>query len=297
MAEIEQPRGVRRAGAAYAVAAYTFWGFAPAYFVWIKFAAPLEVVAHRIVWSLPLLALLITAARQWGGLRLLSAADYLRLFICAVLLSANWLTFVYAIHTERIVETALGYYINPLVSIVLGWLVLGESMRVLQWLAAGVAALAVSFEVLMLGEVPWLGLLLAFSFGFYGLLRKQLGVASSLGLGIETVMLAPVALAFIVFWETRAGSGGHDVPDYLLLALGGVVTITPLLWFAAAAVRLPLTVLGFFQYIAPSLSLLLAVVVYGEPVAFSRWVCFGLIWLALAIFTMESVVHSRRARA
>ena len=235
--------------------------------------------------------------RQWRGLRELSSSVYLRLFVCAILLSINWLTFVYAIHTERIVETALGYYINPLVSIVLGWLVLGERMRTLQWLAAGIAALAVSFEVLMLGAVPWLGLLLAFSFGFYGLLRKQLGVASSLGLGVEAAMLAPLALAFIAFWETRADSVSHDFPEYALLALGGVVTITPLLWFAAAAVRLPLTVLGFFQYIAPSLSLLLAVFVYAETVTFSRWVCFGFIWLALAIFTVESVVHSRRARA
>ncbi len=288
----DQPRA---AGAAYAVAAYVFWGLAPVYFVWVKFATPLEVLAHRVLWSLPLLAILITVARQWPGLKALSRKAYAQLAVCAVLLSVNWLTFIYAIHVERISETALGYYINPLVSIVLGWLVLGEKLRPLQWAAAGVAAAAVSYELVMLGELPWLGLLLAATFGFYGLLRKQLGVASSLGLGVEAFMLAPLALGFLLYWETVGNPASHTFNEYALLGLGGAITITPLLWFAAAAVRLPLTILGFFQYIAPSISLVIAVFVYSEPVAASRWVSFGLIWLALAVFSLEGLLHNRRA--
>lgn len=281
-------------GYAYAVASYTFWGVAPVYFVWVKFAAPLEVLAHRVLWSVPLLALLVTLARQWPALRALEYREVLRLAVCAVLLSINWLTFIYAIHMERIAETSLGYFINPLVSIVLGALFLHERMRPWQWLAAGCAALGVSAEVVAVGQLPWLGLTLAFSFGFYGLLRKQLSVPSSVGLAVEAAMVLPFALAYLVYVAGNDLAVERSTAELLLLGLGGLVTVTPLIWFASAAVRIPLTTLSFFQYLAPSISLLLAVYVYGEDVSGPRWLSFMLIWLGLLLFSLEGVWWHRR---
>ena len=283
-------------GYAYAVASYTFWGVAPVYFVWVKFAAPLEVLAHRVLWSVPLLILLVTVARQWPALRALQQREVLRLAICAVLLSINWLTFIYAIHIERIAETSLGYFINPLVSIVLGALFLNERMRAWQWVAAGCAAVGVSAEVVAMGELPWLGLTLAFSFGFYGLLRKQLSVPSSVGLAVEAAMVLPFALVYLVYAGSQDLAAERSAKELLLLGLGGLVTITPLIWFASAAVRIPLTTLSFFQYLAPTISLLLAVYVYGEAISGGRWLSFMLIWLGLVLFSLEGVWwHRRRA--
>jgi len=285
-----------REGAAYALAAYTFWGFAPVYFVWVKFATPFEVLAHRVMWSVPLLAGLITLARQWPAARRLRGRELGVLALCSLLLSVNWLTFIYAIHIGRIAETSLGYFVNPLVMIVLGALFLGERLRSWQWVAAGVAMLGVLGELLALGKLPWLGLTLAFSFGFYGLLRKRLAVSSSLGLGVETFMVAPVAVMYLVYEATVDPSSGRDAGQLLLLGLGGLVTVTPLVWFASAAVRMPLTLLSFFQYVAPSISLLLAVFVYAEPVSGARWLSFGCIWLGLAIFSMEGWYQQQKSR-
>jgi len=284
-----------RQGAAYALAAYTFWGFAPIYFVWVNFAAPLEILAHRVVWSVPLLACLITLARQWSAVRLLTPRQLGLLGVSSVLLSVNWLTFIYAIHQARITETSLGYFINPLVSIVLGALFLGERLRPLQWLAAGAAAVGVASELIALGQLPWLGLTLAFSFGFYGLLRKQLQIPSSVGLGVETLMVVPLAIAYLAYGGSADILPARESSQVLMLGLGGLVTVTPLVWFAAAAVRMPLTLLSFFQYLAPSLSLLLAVFVYAEPIASVRWLSFALIWMGLAVFSVDGL-RQRRGR-
>ena len=267
------------------------------YFVWVKFAAPLEVLAHRIVWSVPLLALLITVGRQWSALRVLSMRQLRLLAVCSVLLSINWLSFIFAIHTERIAEAALGYYINPLVSIVLGFVVLAERLRPAQWGAVGLAFAAVLLEVAALGEAPWLALALAFSFGFYGLLRKQLAVSSSAGLGVEATLLLPFALGYLMIAGASADAPERSLAQVLMLGLGGAVTVAPLIWFASAATRLPLTVLGFFQYLAPSISLLLAVFVYEEPVTQMRWVSFTMVWLALALLSVEALQHSRSNQA
>jgi chloramphenicol-sensitive protein RarD len=282
-----------RHGAAYALAAYTFWGFAPIYFVWVNFAAPLEILAHRVVWSVPLLACLITLARQWPAVRLLTTRQLGLLGVSSTLLSVNWLTFIYAIHQARITETSLGYFINPLVSIVLGALFLGERLRPLQWLAAGAAAVGVASELIALGQLPWLGLTLAFSFGFYGLLRKQLQIPSSVGLGVETLMVVPLAVAYLAYGASADILPARETAQVLMLGLGGLVTVTPLVWFAAAAVRMPLTLLSFFQYLAPSLSLLLAVFVYAEPIANARWLSFALIWLGLAVFSVDGLRQQR----
>jgi chloramphenicol-sensitive protein RarD len=267
---------------------------APIYFVWVSFAHPLEVLAHRMVWSVPLLAILITLARQWPTVRGLRFAELRVLVLCAFLLSGNWLIFIYAIQQGRIAETSLGYFINPLVSIVLGWLFLKETLRPWQWAASAMAAIGVVSEVVAQGELPWLGLSLAFSFGFYGLLRKQLAVPASVGLGVETLVVAPLAVVYLAW----AGFGGQLVERELnqvaILGLGGLVTVLPLIWFASAAVRIPLTMLGFCQYIAPSLSLLLAVFIFDEQVPSARWLSFALIWFGLLIFSIEALYHSRR---
>ena len=280
----------QRVGAYYALGAYLFWGVAPVYFVWVSFAQPLEILAERIVWSLPLLVLLVSLARGWQQLSAVTRKDVLVLGACSLLLSINWLTFIYAIYIGNIAETSLGYFINPLVSIVLGRLFLGEPMRRLQWLATGLAALGVCVELFSLGVVPWLGLALAFSFGFYGLARKQIQLAAPLALGIETLMVFPLALGYLFWFDLPQRS----VTEASLLALGGLVTVIPLVCFGAAARRLPLTTLGFYQYIAPSLSLFLAIYVYHEDVPLERWINLSLIWLGLAVYSLESMYQQRR---
>ena len=281
-------------GAGFALAAYLFWGVAPIYFVWVKFAAPLEILAQRIVWSIPLLLVLITVTGGWAGLRRLAAGQYLRLLACSFLLSVNWLSFIYAIHIGQIAETSLGYFINPLLSILLGRFFLGENMRRFQWLAAGLAGLGIAVEIVGLGKLPVYGLILAFSFGFYGLIRKQVAAPAPLALGIETTMVVPFALVYLFYWQSPESS--HTLSQYGLLAVGGLVTVIPLVCFGAAAARMPLTQLGFFQYIAPSMSLLIAVFVYQETIPTARWINLVLIWLALAIFSAEAFYHQRRGK-
>ncbi len=282
-------------GAAYALAAYLFWGVAPVYFVWVAFATPLEVLAHRIVWSLPLLAILITLARQWPTLLALGRRQLATLALCSLLLSVNWLTFVYAIQIGRIAETALGYFINPLLSVVLGWLFLRERLRLWQWVAALTAASGVVAELFTQSELPWLGLLLAASFGVYGLLRRKLAIPSSVGLGVEASIVAPLAVGYLLYSGMSTTLEPRTLQQILMLGLGGAVTVTPLIWFASAAIRLPLSTLGFFQYIAPTISLLLAILVYHEPVSAARWNSFVLIWVGLIIYSVEGVIHHRRA--
>ncbi|XOV82250.1 MAG: EamA family transporter RarD [bacterium] len=290
--EYEQRR--QRAGFAYALAAYGFWGVVPVYFVWVSFAQPLEVLAHRVVWSVPLLAILITLARQWPAVRAIRWQQMRVLWLCSLLLSCNWLIFIFAIQAGRISETSLGYFINPLVSIVLGWLFLKETMRPVQWAAAALAAVGVASEVVAQGALPWLGLSLAFSFGLYGLLRKQLAVPSSVGLGIETLFVAPLGVAYLLWLTLGGASVDREWVQVGMLGLGGLVTVLPLIWFASAAVRIPLTMLGFCQYIAPSLSLLIAVFVFEEQVPAGRWLSFALIWLGLLLFSIEALHHYRR---
>ncbi len=292
---ISDPYDNRRQGIVYGLAAYVFWGVAPVYFVWVRFADPFEVLAQRIVWALPLLLILVTIGRQWRTLAAFRVAEYQRLAVCSVLLTVNWLTFIYAIFDERIAETALGYFINPLVTILLGRFFLGEMMRPAQWIAVACAGIGVVIELIAAGTIPVLGLLLAFSFGFYGLLRRKVQVPSAVGLGVETALLVPVAAAFLLYFYAQAPERSPD--ELGLLALGGLVTVIPLVLFGAAAVRLPLSVLGFLQYLAPSISLVIAVAVYQEAVSPERWVNLGLIWIGLMIFASEGFYHQRRIAA
>ena len=283
-----------RQGLMYAVAAYGFWGLAPMYFVWINYVPPLEVLMHRVLWSVPLLTLLITISKQWAGVSGLGRREVAFLLVTALCLSINWGTFIWAIQAQRIADASLGYFINPLINVMLGRLFLGERMRPLQWLAIGVAFLGVNIELWTLGSVPWLGLTLAFSFGFYGLLRKQVSVPAAIGLWVETMLMLPIAGLFFV-WLVNS-DGLRPGVEIAQLALGGVISVVPLVLFAAAALRLSLTALGFVQYLAPSCALMLAVFLYHEPVADIRWLTFSFIWLALIIFSLENLFNMRQRR-
>ena len=207
-----------------------------------------------------------------------------QLLLCAALLSINWLTFIYGIQAGKIAETSLGYFINPLLTVLLAAWILNEAMSPLQWLATGVASLGVGLELLSVGYFPWIALSLAVSFSLYGLLRRRLMLPAALGLGIETTLLLPFALVYLLVLSDTWHRSGDEVS---LLALGGVVTIVPLLCFGAAARRLPLTILGYFQFLAPTISLLLAVFYYEEVVSSGRWVSFTLVWAALAVFLFD----------
>ena len=281
------------AGYGYAIAAYLFWGFAPVYFVWVGFAAPLEILSQRILWSVPFLAVLVLIGRQWPALTKLDARTLRILLVCALLLGVNWLTFIYGISQEKIAETSLGYFINPLVSIVLGTLLLGEHLRIGQWVAVGLAALGVLYEVLTAGVFPWIALLLALTFGVYGLLRKQIVVPAAVGLGVESLFLFPLAAFYLIAAELPQRSAA----DFAALALGGAVTVVPLVWFGAAANRLRLSTLGFIQYLAPSLSLLIAVWFYQEALSPARWLCFAMVWVSIVLLSLESLIYSRKRKA
>ena len=283
-----------RQGLMYAVAAYGFWGLAPIYFVWVNYVPPLEVLMHRVLWSVPLLTLLITITKQWADVRGLGRREVAFLLVTALCLSVNWGTFIWAIQAQRMADASLGYFINPLINVMLGRLFLGERMRPLQWLAIGVAFLGVNIELWTLGRMPWLGLTLAFSFGFYGLLRKQVSVPSAIGLWVETMLMLPIALLFFVWLASSEGL--RPSIEIAQLALGGLISVVPLVLFAAAALRLSLTALGFVQYLAPSCTLMLAVFLYHEPVADIRWLTFSFIWLGLIIFSVENLINMRQRR-
>lgn len=288
------------AGSLFAMAAYGIWGFAPLYFRWIGELGSVQIVAHRVLWSALLLVPLIVVT---GGLPRLRAvlrnrASVAWLAVSGVLIGANWLLFIHAVVSARVLEASLGYFMNPLVSLVLGMVFLGERLKPLQWLAVLVAALGVGNEIVRFGAVPWLGLMLALSFGFYGLVRKRLGVDSFTGLAVETWLLLPLATGWL-FWNALLGQDQfmRSPADAGRLFLAGPITMLPLLCFAAAANRLTLGSLGFFQYLAPSLQFVLAVWVFAEPFESGQWWTFGLIWLALLLFSASALATQRGRRA
>ncbi|MEM8769627.1 MAG: EamA family transporter RarD, partial [Pseudomonadota bacterium] len=290
--------GDRRTGIWFALTAHGLWGVIPVYFKFVDFAGPFEIIAHRICWAMVVLVALVLIRRQLASVRHLTRRQIVWLGVSGLLLSINWSTFVWALLNERMIETSLGYYINPLVNVLLGGLFLGERLRPWQFAAVTLAGFGVLNELLAVGVFPWVGLTLAFTFGFYGLVRKKIAVDSVVGLGVETLLLLPLAIGYLL-WLTALGQGSlaaGEGAEVAWLALGGPLTVIPLVAFAAAALRLPLTVLGFFQYLAPSITLLLAIFVYGEPFTSSQALTFGCIWFALVIFTAEGLVQQRRQR-
>lgn len=293
------PERETRIGIGYALAAYITWGVAPVYFMLVAFASPVEIIAHRIIWSVLVLAGLLLVRRQLYALRHLDVRKVRWLALSGVLVAVNWGIFVWALHNGRMLETSLGYYINPLVNMLLGGLFLGERLRSWQKFAVALATLGVMNEIVSVGVLPWAGLTLAFTFGFYGLVRKKLAVDASVGLAVETTLMLPLAIVYLVVITVldQGSLASGNQHELMLLALGGIVTVFPLVCFAAATLRLPLTMLGFFQYLAPSITAILAVVVYGEAFTTSKLVTFGCIWLALAVFSAEGLYQQGRVRA
>ena len=277
------------------MAAMTIWGIAPVYFVAVGFAQPIEVLAHRIFWSVPLLCLIVSLVRDWPTVIRLSAKEYLYLFASAMCLAVNWLAFIIAISEEKIVETSLGYFINPLVSIFLGWIFLREHLTRLQWCAVLVAIAGISWELYIDKLIPMYGLSLAISFGVYGLLRKQVNLPAATGLLVECCFLLPLVLLYVLFFSQE--SEIRTQIEFGLLMFGGVMTVIPLLFFTAATTRLPLVVLGVFQYLAPSLSLIIAILAYDEPVSSSRWTTLWCVWMALVIFSVDGFYRFYQSRS
>jgi chloramphenicol-sensitive protein RarD len=279
-------------------ASYVLWGLFPPFFLLLDPAAPAEILAHRVVWTLVFMAVVLAVLRGWGALRTLSARGWAMVVAAAVLIAVNWGLFIYAVGVGHIVEVALGYYIGPLVSVLIGVLVLHERLRRLQWVAVGIAAAAVLVIAVGDGRVPWLGLGLAASFATYGLIKKTVPLPAPASLTAEGVVLAPLAVVYLVVLQL-AGTGtltGNGAGHVALLVSAGPITAVPLLLYGASARRIPLSVLGTLQYIAPTLQFLIGVVVYGEAMPAERWVGFGLVWLALAVFTVDLLrAPARRA--
>ena len=287
-----------REGLAYGIGAYALWGLFPLFWPLLEPASAPEVLAHRVLWSLVLMGLLVRVTRGWSAVRAVTAPQVRRLAVASVLLACNWGLYIYGVNSGQVVETSLGYFINPLVSVALGVLVLGERLRPVQQLAIGFAVAAVAVLTVENGRPPYIALGLAFSFGTYGLLKKQANVGALASLTIETAVTGPLAALYLL-GLAAAGTGtftGHGPDHVLLLISSGVVTAVPLLLFGAAATRIPLVTLGVLQYLAPTLQLLVGVAVRHEPFGAVRLVGFGLVWVALAVFTGDLVRHHRRVR-
>lgn len=293
---MNRPHSIDRKGLGLGIAAYALWGVLPIYFKALQAVPPVDIVAQRILWSIPVLALLLSVAKGWDEVRtaLRNRATVGLLALTALLIGANWTLYVYAVNSGHILAGSLGYYLNPLANVLLGRIVLKERLTRLQWAAVIIAAAGIS--VLLVGALGqiWISLLLCLSFALYGLFRKIAPVDSVAGLAIETTMLAPFAAAWLVF---SAASGqpvlGETGWDIALLALSGLATTGPLLLFTGAARRLPLSLLGMLQFLAPTLQFLLAVFLYGEPFTRSHAIAFGSIWLALALYVIAILHHAR----
>ena len=282
----------RRQGVIYGLAAYLCWGFFPVYFKSVKVVPPLEMVSHRIVWSLAFLLLLITWKGAWRSmLGLLTLPKSLSVLVATTLLIAtNWLVFIYAISVGEVLQSSLGYFINPLVSVMLGWVFLRERLERPQWISLGLAATGVMYLAVQYGSMPWIALILAASFGLYGLIRKALHVEPLVGLTVETLLLAPFALFYLVQLNQQ-GAGvflTQSTKLDLLIPMSGVVTAIPLLLFAAATKKLRLATIGFLQYITPTLHFLLAITIFGETFTHTHLVSFLFIWAGLALYSLHA---------
>ncbi|MFC0445390.1 EamA family transporter RarD [Pseudidiomarina halophila] len=289
-----------RHGVIYAIAAYTMWGVAPIYFKWLQQVPALEILGHRIVWSFVLVLVLIVGLGRLHRIKpvVKNRKQMLRLTVATFLLGGNWFLFIWAINNNHILDASLGYYINPLLNVAIGMLFFAERMRRFQLIAIALAVTGVLIQVISFGSVPWVALALACSFATYGAIRKRLPVDSMTGLWLETTILLPFMLIYLFFFADSAASDmtQNTWQLNLLLMAAGIVTTAPLLCFTAAAQRIRYATLGFFQYIGPSLMFILAVWVYGEPLATDKLVTFAMIWLALALYSIDTLVHQQRSK-
>lgn len=290
-------RNATRDGFLYGLGAYLWWGLVPLYFRWLGQVEPLDILAHRIAWSGVFLVILLTLTKRWPEITHCFRTPTLigPLTGSAILVAYNWMMYILGVHLQIIVQSSLGYFILPLVSVALGMLVFHEELRPLQKLAIAVAAAGVGLLTTVAGEFPWLAISLAVSFSFYGMIRKKVPVDGLIGLAVETFVLLPLALAYLAYGYTEK----QEVESWDLLAklsLSGIVTAIPLVCFGQAARRLPFSILGFMQFISPSLQFLLAVFLFGEPVR-GGWTNYALVWAALVIFSIDSYRWYRLQRA
>ena len=291
------------AGILFGIGAYGLWGLLPLYFFVLQPAGAVEIVANRVVWSLLFCALLITVTRAWPvlGAALRNRSVLETLAVAAGLIAVNWLTYTYGVTTGQAVEASLGYFINPLVSVLLGVFVLKETLRPLQWAAVGIGFIAVGVLTVSYGKLPWIALTLAASFGLYGFVKKRVGprVDAVTSLTVESIVLAPLAAATMIFLAATGAASltTHGPGHFWLLLASGVITAVPLVFFGASARRLPMTTIGLLQYFAPVLQFIVALVVFREAMTPERWIGFGVVWLALLVLTVDMLAATRKSSA
>ncbi|HEY3527586.1 MAG TPA: EamA family transporter RarD [Nocardioides sp.] len=287
-----------RRGFLLGVAAYAMWGLFPLYWPLLEPAGAIEILAHRIVWSLVTMSVLVVVVGRTATFRRVVADRRVALLLAlaAVLITVNWATYIWGVNNGHVVETALGYFINPLVTVLMGVVILGERLRRWQWVAMCVAGLAVVVLTVDYGRLPWVALILAFSFGSYGLCKKQAGAPAVESITFETMVIGPIALAYVVWLSVHGESNfaSHGPWHAVLFVTTGIVTAVPLICFGAAAIRVPMVTLGLLQYLTPVLQFLLGVLYFHEDMPAGRWIGFGLVWVALVIFTVDSLRHRRR---
>lgn len=301
-----KPRAVGRtptgAGLLYALAAYVTWGLLPVYFYALQPTGPIEVVSWRVVGSLVLCALLVQFTVGWRTLgRIVRNRRSMGLLaLASALIGINWLIYVYAVHSENVLQASLGYFLNPIITVAIGVLLLRERLRSLQWVAVGISVVAAVVLTVGNGSFPWISFVLATSFAIYGLVKKQVGedVDSISGLTVETAILTPLAVAALVVLGLTTGLtfGTQGTWHTILLLAAGVVTAVPLMWFAAGARRLPLVYMGLVQYASPVLQFLVGVVILHEPMPLTRWIGFAIVWVALIVLTVDMFLHGTRQR-
>ena len=292
-------RDMKNLGLVYAFLAYFIWGMAPLFWRLMEHVPSLEIVAHRMVWSAIMVIIVIIVMGQWKQFRerLSSTRTLIRLLFASLLISANWGVYIWAINNNYIVEASMGYFINPLLNVVLGVLIFKEKLRLNQWLAVCLAFFGVAYLIIIHGQIPWIALMLAFSFGGYAAVKKTIGVPATHGLAVESGLVVLPALAFLFYLSTQNQlEFGHDLSTDALLISGGAFTLIPLLLFSAAAKRLSFTVLGMTQYLGPTLQLLIGVFVFHEGFGTERQISFGLIWLGLLFYSIDQLNHRRKRK-
>jgi len=289
-----------KTGILYAIAAFGFWGLAPIYFKQVASVAPTEVLAHRILWSVVVLVIFLSVSRQFIQIKPLfkEPAKLKWLMLSSLLVSSNWLIFIYAVSIDKILEASLGYFINPLISMLFAALFFSESISRNQSIAIGIALLAVIIQVILLGKLPLISLGLAITFALYGAVRKKVHVASLPGLFVETILILPLAIGYLWYlWHMDSiAFGAGDGYLTLMLALAGIVTVLPLLWFNAGTIRLKLGTIGMLQYIGPSVAFLVAIFLYDEAISNAKLFTFVLIWIALGLYSYDLYKKSTNGR-
>lgn len=286
-----------RKGVIYAVVAYLCWGLLPLYWRMFETMSALEVLSHRILWSFVFVAIVVTAAKRWKHMKAAIAdrKSKIAVFLCALFISCNWLIFIWAVNDNHVIETSLGYYMNPLISVLFAVVFLKERLHLGQWLAIALAGVGVAMLAIQYGHIPWISISLAMSFTLYGLAKKVAKLDVLLGLTWETLIVFPISLLYLAFIHTQGTATLSTISStsLIFLLLAGIATAMPLFWFAKAAELLPLSMVGFIQYIAPTTSLLLAIFVFNEPFTSGQLISFVLIWGALILYSIATFKTSK----